>query len=445
MVQIQEWMQKFVETVKEIFKERIVCIGLQGSYGRGEASEDSDIDVVVILDALTVEDLEMYDGAIAKLPARELVCGFVSGKQELENWEKSDLFQFYHDTEPIVGNLDFLLPQIDQEAVRRAVRIGTCNIYHMCVHNFLHEKSTEILKGLYKSAVFVIQAVCYETTGIYRRRRIELLKLTAAEERKILETGMLLKSRQEITETEFREFSSMLLEWSGRLIRRYSDSRHFVYRDAGDAAGNCDGTNRVCESGGEYHAGKRQGEYTLEDYYAMPEEQRVELIDGVIYDMAAPTYLHQILSGEIFIRLKEYIRKAGGLCVPVCSPIDVQLDCDGRTIVQPDVIVLCDREKAEVTKVHGAPDFVAEIVSKSTRRKDLYLKLMKYEQAGVREYWIVDPDKKRVIVYDFEHGECPVVYNFQDMVPVQIFGGQCRVDFSEIYEYVRFLYDKMES
>ena len=90
---------------------------------------------------------------------------------------------------------------------------------------------------------------------------------------------------------------------------------------------------------------KRQGEYTLEDYYALPEEQRVELIDGVIYDMSAPTSVHQLLGTEILLVLKDYIRKEHGLCVPVASPIDVQLDCDDKTMVQPDVIVVCDLGK----------------------------------------------------------------------------------------------------
>lgn len=182
---------------------------------------------------------------------------------------------------------------------------------------------------------------------------------------------------------------------------------------------------------------KRQGAYTLEDYYALPEEQRVELIDGVIYDMSAPTSVHQLLGTEILLVLKDYIRKQHGRCVPLASPIDVQLDCDDKTMVQPDVIVVCDREKIQNRCIFGAPDFVAEVLSESTRKKDLVLKLNKYMTAGVREYWLVDPDRKKVIVYDFEKEDYPMMYGFEARIPVGIFDGECEVDFQEIYAYVK--------
>ena len=118
--------------------------------------------------------------------------------------------------------------------------------------------------------------------------------------------------------------------------------------------------------------------------------------------MSAPTSVHQLLGTEILLVLKDYIRKQHGRCVPIASPIDVQLDCDDKTMVQPDVIVVCDREKIQNRCIFGAPDFVAEVLSESTRKKDLVLKLNKYMTAGVREYWLVDPDRKKVIVYDLK-------------------------------------------
>ena len=137
-------------------------IGLQGSYGRGEATDSSDIDMVVILDKLSIEYIRRYDALINTLPNRELICGFLSGKDELMNWEASDLFQFYHDTRPIKGNLDDLLPQIEENAVNKAIKSGVCNIYHACVYNLLYEKNENILKELYKSASFVVQAIWYK-------------------------------------------------------------------------------------------------------------------------------------------------------------------------------------------------------------------------------------------------------------------------------------------
>ncbi|EOS79309.1 hypothetical protein C817_02869 [Dorea sp. 5-2] len=196
----------------------------------------------------------------------------------------------------------------------------------------------------------------------------------------------------------------------------------------------------LMESVAEYRV-KRQGEYTLEDYYALPDERRVELIDGVLYDMSAPTPVHQLIGSEIRERLSAYIKGKGGRCIPLVSPIDVQLDRDDKTVLQPDVLVVCDRSKIIRRCIYGAPDFIVEILSPATRKKDLTVKLGKYIQAGVSEYWIVDPDKKKVAVYDFAHGELPAVYGFDSRVPVGIFCGECEIDFAEIYGYISFLYE----
>ncbi len=188
--------------------------------------------------------------------------------------------------------------------------------------------------------------------------------------------------------------------------------------------------------------GKKQGEYTLKEYEAIPDEYRVELIDGVIYDLNTPTTIHQQLAFEISIRLREYIGQNKGLCMVLPSPVSVQLDEDDRTMLQPDVVVCCVRDKILRSHVYGAPDMVIEILSPSTRKKDMGLKLKKYITARVREYWMVDPDKKKVVVYDLEHNELPAIYGFEDQVPVNIFAGKCQIDFSEIYSYIEFLFEK---
>ncbi len=200
----------------------------------------------------------------------------------------------------------------------------------------------------------------------------------------------------------------------------------------------------IMEPSAIYSYEKRQGDYTVEDYYRIPEEHRVELIDGVIYDMAAPNYIHQMIGGEIFNRISNYIRQNKGKCIPGYAPLDVRLDCDNKTMVQPDVFVVCDREKLRGGMVYGAPDFVAEIFSKSTRKKDMYLKLQKYADAGVREYWMIDPEHQKVIVHDLEHAAPPAIYGFGDVVPVQIFEGDCRIDFGEIYDYIRPFMDTLD-
>ena len=174
MIEITAWINLFLQKLEETFGERVWFVGLQGSYSRGEATEKSDIDMVVILDEVTVSDVQNYNTMLDSLPHRELICGFLSGKKELLNWEPSDLFQFYYDTKAIKGSLDELLARVDDEAVDRAIKIGACNIYHGCVHNMLYEKNEEILKGLYKSASFVVQAICFRQTGNYIRHQSEL-------------------------------------------------------------------------------------------------------------------------------------------------------------------------------------------------------------------------------------------------------------------------------
>ena len=215
MIDITVWMQDFLQTLNETFANRVWFVGLQGSYGRGEATETSDIDVVAILDELSASDIQKYNTMLDTLPHREQICGFLSGKDELLQWEPSDLFQFYYDTTPIKGSLDELLTVIDDAAVGRAIKIGACNIYHGCVHNMLHEKSEDILHGLYKSASFVVQAIAFKQTGKYIKSQKDLLDVVSADERKIVKTFLKLKNGDAV---EFDTISEELFAWAKKLI-----------------------------------------------------------------------------------------------------------------------------------------------------------------------------------------------------------------------------------
>lgn len=218
---IKTWMKDYLDKLKLLFGSRLLFVGLQGSYGRGEATENSDIDMVVILNCVSPEDLKMYSSMLDTLPNREKVCGFISGRKELINWERSDLFQFYHDTTPIFGSIDFLQPLIGKEDVRRAVRIGACNIYHMCGHNMVHERDDKLLKALYKSATFTIQAVSYLQTETYRKRKTELLPILQQPEREIFESAIALKRQTDLTQAEFDRLSEELFRWASNLIAEY--------------------------------------------------------------------------------------------------------------------------------------------------------------------------------------------------------------------------------
>ena len=215
MIDITAWMKNFLHTLNETFRGRVWFVGLQGSYGRGEATETSDIDIVVILDQLSATDIQKYNTMLDTLPNRELICGFFSGKDELLTWEPSDLFQFYYDTTPIKGSLDELLAVIDESAVNRAIKIGACNIYHGCVHNMLHEKSEDVLKGLYKSASFVVQAIVFKQTGKYIKHQKELLKVVSSNEQDITHTFLKLKNGEAV---DFSQMSEALLAFAKKWI-----------------------------------------------------------------------------------------------------------------------------------------------------------------------------------------------------------------------------------
>ena len=125
--------------------------------------------------------------------------------------------------------------------------------------------------------------------------------------------------------------------------------------------------------------------------------------------------------------------------MPFMSPVDVQLDCDNKTIVQPDVLILCDKSKYTPERIVGAPDFVAEVLSKSTKRKDIFIKLNKYKNAGVHEYWMVDPEKHQVLVWDEKEGDRLAVFDLKSRIPVAITDGDLEIDFREIMEELSYL------
>ena len=170
--------------------------------------------------------------------------------------------------------------------------------------------------------------------------------------------------------------------------------------------------------------------YTIDDIYALPEGQRAELIDGQIYDMAPPSPMHQELVMELSATLRDYIKKNGGSCKVYPAPFAVFLNEDDRNYVEPDISVICDSSKVDNRGYQGAPDFIIEIVSPSSQRMDYLTKLFKYRTAGVREYWIVDPEKNRITVYNFE-SEDTGEYAFSESIKVGIYDN-LTIDFNSM-------------
>lgn len=162
--------------------------------------------------------------------------------------------------------------------------------------------------------------------------------------------------------------------------------------------------------------------YTIEYIYALPDGERAELIDGQIYYMAPPNTRHQRMLNYINTEINMYIRKNNGECEVFPAPFAVFLNDDDMNYVEPDISVICDKNKISDKGCHGAPDWVIEIISPSSRAMDYFTKLFQYQKSGVREYWIVDPIKQRITVYFFEK-ELVEEYSFGEEVPVGIYEG----------------------
>lgn len=161
--------------------------------------------------------------------------------------------------------------------------------------------------------------------------------------------------------------------------------------------------------------------FTIADIDALPEGKRAELIDGIIYDMSAPSLIHQDIVAELTTIFRNYIKSRNGTCRAIPAPFAVRLSNDNYNYVEPDLSVICDSEKLDSTGCNGAPDFIAEVVSPSSKRMDYLIKLFKYRSAGVREYWIINPMNRTIQTYYFDGQEEFEVYNFEDIIPVRIY------------------------
>ena len=161
--------------------------------------------------------------------------------------------------------------------------------------------------------------------------------------------------------------------------------------------------------------------YTTDYIYSLPEGQRAELIDGVIYDMAPPSRIHQKLSIELSTEIRNHIKNMQGSCEVYSAPFAVFLNEDDKTYVEPDISIICDKNRLTDKGCNGAPDFIIEIVSPSSRKMDYTTKNTAYSNAGVREYWIVDPEKERTTVYRYEEDAAPMIFTFDRAITVGIY------------------------
>ena len=165
----------------------------------------------------------------------------------------------------------------------------------------------------------------------------------------------------------------------------------------------------------------KEHRYTAADYWNLPDNQRAELIDGQLYNMAPPSRIHQKLTYQLSRIIGNHIITHDGSCEVYPAPFAVNLNADDTTYVEPDISVICDKNKITDKGCIGAPDFIIEVVSPSSRRMDYSTKNALYTDAGVREYWIVDSEKARTTVYRYEEDVAPIVIPFDQVITVGIY------------------------
>jgi len=215
MINVEVWMIELTEKLKERFKNRLLFVGLQGSYQRNEAHEDSDIDVVVVFDKISSEDLVIYRELLKTMSENDKTCGFICGKEELLNWPKHELFQFQQDTRSYYGMLHDLLPDISRHDVVDGVKIGTSVLYHSCCHLAIHNPTdSQSLKSLFKNAFFLMQSAYYLHTGTYISTKKDLLPLLEGDELEITNISLNWSIEEKNISENSDYYFALLLRWA---------------------------------------------------------------------------------------------------------------------------------------------------------------------------------------------------------------------------------------
>lgn len=193
MIEANYFMGEVVKRLKTFFEQRLLFVGLQGSYKRNEARPDSDFDIVVVLDQLSLNDLAQYRSLLRAIPQGDKACGFICGQKDLLSWPKFELFQFYQDTDAYHGRLENLLPPLTDEDLKQNVKINAANLYHALIHLYVfgeEAKRADELKALYKNFFFLMQAVYYLRCGTYIKTKAELMLQLTGEEAELLKLNM---------------------------------------------------------------------------------------------------------------------------------------------------------------------------------------------------------------------------------------------------------------
>lgn len=229
MIDSLEWMNHLTQNLLAAFGRRLLFVGLQGSYQRGEATVQSDIDAVVLLEALHTRDLAQYRCILAEMPHSERACGFICGKQEFAHWPKHEIFRFCQDTQAFYGSLEQFAPHVTREDIRESLRVGAANLYHEACHGYLYgDGSAEILQGAYKSVFFLLQVWYYLAQGRYIQTRQELLRLLHGPEAELLEYIIHWEKQAQARKAAPERWFERLIDWSGSLLSELEQPESLV-------------------------------------------------------------------------------------------------------------------------------------------------------------------------------------------------------------------------
>lgn len=220
MIDPKTWMPEILSRLDRAFADRLLYVGLQGSYRRGEAGETSDIDLVVVLDRLSQDDLDAYRAEVRAMPEGDKACGFICGRAELARWPCHELFQLKMDTDNHRGVLADFLPPPSRRDIREGARIGASGLYHLLAHSYLHAEPAErsaMLAGAFKGVFFVVQIVHYLRSGVYCTRKSQLHDCLSGEEKDIIAASLDLSSW--LAGRSESEAYALLLGWCGSVLK----------------------------------------------------------------------------------------------------------------------------------------------------------------------------------------------------------------------------------
>lgn len=219
MVDIEIYMQQLLANLTAAFSDRLLYLGLQGSYRRGEAGPSSDMDIMVILDELTVDDMKRYRAIIAQMPEADRSCGFICGKEDMRHWNRGEICQLIHETKDYYGKLLDFAPSFTEEDIRSHIRVSADNLYHELCHRLIHrseERNREGLRASYKTVFYILQNKYYLTQGSFYLTKKELTNHLEENDRAVMEWAARLKGEGEYS---FSEAYGAIFSWCQELVR----------------------------------------------------------------------------------------------------------------------------------------------------------------------------------------------------------------------------------